>query len=64
MLEYFLREDLKLKTIRPMAIIDPLKVVITNYPEDKLEYVDAVNNTENESLGSHKMAFGKYLYIF
>ena len=63
MLEYFLREDLKLKTIRPMAIIDPLKVVITNYPEDQIEYVEAINNTENESLGSHKMAFGKYLYI-
>ena len=63
MLEFFLREDLKLKTIRPMAIIDPLKVVITNYPEGQIEYVDAVNNTENESLGSHKMAFGKYLYI-
>ncbi len=63
MLEYFLREDLKLKTIRPMAIIDPLKVVITNYPEGQIEYVDAINNTENEELGSHKMAFGKYLYI-
>ena len=63
MLEFFLREDLKLKTIRPMAIIDPLKVVITNYPEGQIEYVDAVNNTENEELGSHKMAFGKYLYI-
>ena len=63
MLEFFLREDLKLKTIRPMTIIDPLKVVITNYPEGQIEYVDAVNNTENEELGSHKMAFGKYLYI-
>lgn len=63
MLEYFLREDLKLKTVRPMAIINPLKVVITNYPEGQIEYVDAVNNTENPELGSHKMAFGKYLYI-
>ena len=63
MLEYFLREDLKLKTVRPMAIINPLKVVITNYPEGQIEYVDALNNTENPELGSHKMAFGKYLYI-
>lgn len=63
MLEFYLREDLKLKTIRPMAIVDPLKVVITNYEEDSIEYVDAINNPENESLGSHKMAFGKYLYI-
>lgn len=63
MLEYFLREDLKLKTVRPMAIINPLKVVITNYPEGQIEYVDAVNNTENPELGLHKMAFGKYLYI-
>lgn len=63
MLEHALREDLKLKTVRPMAILNPLKVVITNYPEDKLEYLDVINNTENEALGSHKMAFGKYLYI-
>ena len=63
MLEYFLREDLKLKTTRPMAIINPLKVTITNYEEGKIEYVDAVNNTENLELGSHKMAFGKHLYI-
>ena len=48
MLEHFLREDLKLKTIRPMAIIDPLKVVITNYPEGKVEELTALNNNENE----------------
>lgn len=63
MLEHFLREDLKLSTTRPMAVINPLKVVITNYPEGQIEYVDVPNNSENESLGSHKMAFGKYLYI-
>lgn len=62
-LENCLREDLKLKTVRPMAIIDPLKVVITNYEEGKIEYVDALNNLENEALGTHKQAFGKYLYI-
>lgn len=63
MLEFFLREDLKLKTVRPMVVMDPLKVTITNYPEDKIEYVDAINNTENEELGSHKMAFGRHIYI-
>lgn len=63
MLEHFLREDLKLKTTRPMAILDPLKVVITNYPEGQIEYVDVPNNMENESLGTHQMAFGRELYI-
>lgn len=63
MLEHFLREDLKLKTTRPMAVINPLKVIITNYPEGQIEYVDAPNNMENESLGTHKMAFGRELYI-
>ena len=63
MLEHFIREDLKLKAPRTMAVLRPLKVVITNYPEGQIEYVDAVNNTENEELGSHKMAFGNYLYI-
>ena len=63
MLEHFLREDLKLETTRPMAIINPLKVIITNYPEGQIEYVDVINNTENEALGSHKMAFGRELYI-
>lgn len=63
MLEHFLREDLKLTTTRPMAVIHPLKVVITNYPEGKIEYVEAPNNSENEQLGTHPMAFGKYLYI-
>lgn len=63
MLEHFLREDLKLKTTRPMAVVNPLKVIITNYPEGQIEYVDAPNNMENESLGTHKMAFGRELYI-
>lgn len=63
MLEHFLREDLKLKTTRPMAILDPLKVVITNYPEGQIEYVDVPNNMENEALGTHQMAFGRELYI-
>lgn len=63
MLEHFLREDLKLKAERKMAIIDPLKVVITNYPEGKIEYVDIENNSENLELGTRKMAFGRVVYI-
>ena len=62
-LNYFLREDLKLKTSRPMAILKPLKVVIDNYPENQIEYLDAPNNMENESLGTRKIAFGRNLYI-
>ena len=62
-LDNFLREDQKLKAPRPMAVIRPLKVVIDNYPEDKIEYLDASNNMENEELGTRKIAFGKYLYI-
>lgn len=63
MLEQCLREDLKMKTIRPMAVLNPLKVTITNYPEGKIEYLDAINNVENEELGSRKIAFSKHLYI-
>ena len=63
MLEHFLREDLKLKAERLMAVMNPLKVVITNYPEGQVEYLDADNNTENEELGKRKVAFSKYLYI-
>ena len=63
MLEHFLREDLKLKSNRIMAVKNPLKVVIDNYEEGKIEYVDADNNSENEELGKRKVAFGKELYI-
>ncbi len=62
-LDYFLREDLKLKTNRYNAIINPLKVVITNYPEGKIEYLDAPNNQENEALGTRKIAFSRVVYI-
>ena len=62
-LDYFLREDQKLKATRPSAILDPLKVVITNYPENQIEWLDAPENMENEELGNRKVAFGKYLYI-
>ena len=63
MLEHFLREDLKMKAPRPMAVIDPLKVVITNYEEGKVEYLPALNNMENPELGEHLIPFSKYLYI-
>ena len=63
MLEHFVREDLKLTTTRPMAVVNPLKVVITNYPEGEVEYLDAHNNTENEELGTRKIAFSRNLYI-
>ena len=52
MLEYCIREDLKLKRARVMAVVDPVKLVIDNYPEDQIEYLDAPNNLENEALGS------------
>ena len=63
MLEHFLREDLKLKSPRMMAVVDPLKVVITNYPEGEIEYVDAENNAENPEMGSRKIPFGRVVYI-
>ena len=63
MLDHFVREDLKLKVNRIMAATNPLKVVIDNYPEGKVEYLTAANNQENEELGSRKIAFSKYLYI-
>ncbi len=63
MLEYCIREDLKLKRPRMMAVLDPIKLVIDNYPEGEIEYLDAPNNMENESLGSRKIPFGKELYI-
>ena len=62
-LDNFLREELKLKATRPMAVINPLKVVIDNYPEGQIEYLTASNNMENEELGTREIAFGKYLYI-
>ena len=61
--EYCIREDLKLKKPRMMAILDPVKVVIDNYPEGQIEYLDVVNNLENEELGSRKVPFGREIYI-
>ena len=63
MLEFCIRDDLKLKKSRMMAVLDPVKVVITNYPEGQIEYLDVENNKENEALGMRKVAFGRELYI-
>lgn len=63
MLEYCIREDLKLKKSRMMAILDPIKLIIDNYPEGQIEYLDMPNNMENPELGSRKIPFGKELYI-
>ena len=63
MLEYCIREDLKCKRSRIMAVLDPVKLIIDNYPEDKTEYFEIANNLENESLGSRKVAFSRELYI-
>lgn len=62
-LDHYLMDDLKLKVDRRMAVLNPVKVVITNYPEDKIEYLDFVNNLENEELGSRKISFSNTLYI-
>ncbi len=63
MLEYCIREDLKMKRPRMMAVLDPVKVVIDNYPEGETEYLDVVNNLENEALGSRKVPFSREIYI-
>ena len=63
MLEYCIREDLKLKKPRIMAALDPIKLIIDNYPEDQIEELEVVNNLENPELGSRKVPFGKVLYI-
>ena len=62
-LESTLREDLNKRCERRMAVLKPLKVVITNYPEDKSEYLSAVNNPEDESAGRREVPFSKVLYI-
>ena len=63
MLEYCIHEDLKLKRSRVMAILDPVKLIIDNYPEGQIEELEAPNNMENETLGTRKVPFGKELYI-
>ena len=63
MLEYCIREDLKLKKSRVMAVLNPIRLVIDNYPEGQTEELEAPNNLENESLGSRRIPFSRELYI-
>ena len=63
MLEYCIRDDLKLKKPRVSAVLDPIKLVITNYPEDQVEYMEVKNNQENEEMGTRKVPFCRELYI-
>lgn len=63
MLEHFVREDLKLKAPRTMAILRPLKVVITNYPEGQVEWLTAENNAENPDMGERQIPFSREIYI-
>ncbi len=63
MLEYCIREDLKMKAKRVMAVLDPIKLVIDNYPEDTTEMLPVVNNLENPDLGEREIPFGREIYI-
>ncbi len=63
MLEYCIREDLKMKADRMMAVLDPIKVIIDNYPEGQVEYFDVENNQENPEAGTRKVAFSREIYI-
>jgi len=62
-LEYCIREDLNKRAQRVMGVLDPLKIVITNYPEDQVELIDAINNPEDENMGKRKVPFSRELYI-
>ena len=62
-LEHFIREDLKLKAPRTMAVLRPLKVVITNYPEGQVEYLDAEINPEVPEMGTRQIPFSREIYI-
>jgi glutaminyl-tRNA synthetase len=62
-LEYAVREDLNATAKRVAAVINPVKLILTNYPEDKIEMLDSVNNPEDPSAGTHKIAFSRKLYI-
>jgi len=63
LLEYCIREDLNKRAQRVMCVTDPLKIVLTNYPEDATEEVDAINNPEDETMGKRKVPFSKVIYI-
>ncbi len=62
-LEFHIRQDLNRRAQRVMAVVNPLKVVIENYPDDQVEHLDAINNPEDESAGTRKVPFSKVLYI-
>jgi len=63
LLESAVREDLNQRATRVSAVLDPVKLIITNYPEDKVEMLTAINNPENEAEGTHEVAFGRELWI-
>ena len=63
LLEHSIKEDLNAKTYRVSGVLDPIKLIITNYPEDKTEMMETINNPEDESMGSREIAFTKELYI-
>jgi len=63
LLEFAIREDLNKKAARVMAVLDPIKVIITNYPEDQFEMLEMINNPEDETMGSREMPFGRELWI-
>ena len=63
LMEFCVREDLNKRAKRLMAVLDPLKLIIDNYPEDKIEYFEAENNPEDPNAGTHRIAFTKELYI-
>ena len=63
MLEYAIREDLNKRATRVSVVMDPIKLILTNYPEGQTEIMDAQNNPEDENSGSHKVVFSRELYI-
>ncbi len=63
LLDHCLREDLNTRALRAMAVLDPVKVIVTNYPEEQVEELDAENNPEDESAGKRKLPFARELYI-
>lgn len=63
LLEYAIREDLNAKAKRVSAVIDPIKLILTNYPEGQVEMMEAINNPEDETMGSHEIAFTRELFI-
>ncbi len=63
LLEFYLREDLNKRAERRMAVLDPLKVVITNYPEEQEEWLEAINNPEDDTAGTRQVPFARELYI-